>query len=86
MSRRRAGGAVLALVAAGLLGGCSGADDDPAPESPTSSVSPSSPRTPPPISPRTTVSLPSGSTLPEVTPPSSSAGGPPVPIPSEPAD
>ncbi|MBB3675707.1 hypothetical protein [Modestobacter versicolor] len=80
MSRRRA--VAVALVAAGLLAGCSGEEDaDPAPSS--TSQAPSSARTPPPISPRTTVTFSPGSTLPgTVTPPPGS--GLPVPVPSAP--
>ena len=83
MTPRRVGSAVTALLVAGLLAGCSGGEDDPAPGTATSSVAPTSPRTPPPISPRTTLTFTPGSTLPEVTTPPR-GGGPPVPVPSAP--
>ena len=78
MTRRRAVGVVVGLMAVALLAGCSG-DDDPAPAPTTApSAAPSSARTPPPISPRTTISSSPDSTL---SPP---GGGVPVPIPSDP--
>ena len=87
MTRRRAGLAVTGVVAACLLAGCSGGDDDPTPGTPSSSApttagTPSvSPRTPPPISPRTTLTLPSSITLPPVVSP---PGGSGVPVPTLP--
>jgi uncharacterized lipoprotein YbaY len=80
VTRRGVGAMAAGLIAATLLAGCSGgADDEPGPESASTSVAPSSARTPPPISPRTTVSLSPGTTL----PPSADTA---VPVPSEPVD
>ncbi|MCW2508692.1 MAG: hypothetical protein JWP68_1840 [Modestobacter sp.] len=79
MTRGRAGLVATAMVAAGLLAGCSGGDD----ETPTPSTTPSSARTPPAITPSGTAPLPSGTTLPETLPPASGTGVP-VPIPSQP--
>jgi hypothetical protein len=70
------------LVAATLLAGCSGADDE-TPTPSTTSTAPSSARTPPPISPRTTVSFSPGTTLPG-TPSPSTGSAVPIPIPSAP--
>jgi ABC-type Fe3+-hydroxamate transport system substrate-binding protein len=82
VTRRPAHLVATALVAAGLLAGCSGADDGPTPEETTSAV-PTSPGTSPPA-PQTTVSLSPGSTLPgTLTPPGSGA---PVPVPTVPDD
>jgi hypothetical protein len=80
VTRRRAGLAAGALVAAGLLAGCSGGDDE-AP-APSTSPAPSSLRTPPPISPRTTVTLSPETSVPQ--PLSPSVTDFPVPIPSAP--
>ena len=87
MTRAPAGALAGVLLAAVLLTGCSGGDDE-APEPAPSSTAPS-PRTPPPISPRETATLPPGSTLPETlpqTPAPSPSTGVPIPIPSDPQD
>jgi hypothetical protein len=81
VTHRRVGPAVAALLATGLLAGCSG-DDEPVPDRATASSAPS-PRTPPPISPRTSLSFSPGATVPETLPPSSGTGRP-IPIPSAP--
>ena len=79
MTRRPAGPVVTVLVAVGLLAGCSGGDDEPAP-APTTSDSPTA-GTPPSLPPQGTVTLPSG-----VTPTPSAGTGAPVPIPTVPPD
>jgi hypothetical protein len=80
VTRRRVGPAAAALVAAGLLAGCSGGDDEgPAP---STSSAPSSPRTPSSISPRTTVTFSPETSVPQPLPPSVTDF--PVPIPSAP--
>ncbi len=80
MTRRPAGPVATALVAVGLLAGCSGGDDEPAPAPPTS-VAPSSAGTPPSLPPQGTLTLPPG-----VTPTPSVGTGAPVPIPTVPPD
>ena len=76
MTHRPAGPVATVLVAAGLLAGCSGVDDEPAP---TPSITPSSAGTAPSLPPRSSATLPSG-----VIPTPSSGTGAPIPVPTVP--